>query len=88
MLESFVCLFVHKVILPHCAPIYTACTHIVSNCKDGKLASYLSYKNIHSAVFTTEEGVTCVTQLSPLEVQFEDLFQPLPTDVCEKVSSI
>ena len=29
-------------------------------------------------IFTTEDGVTCVCELGSVEVQFEDLLQPLP----------
>ena len=31
------------------------------------------------AVFTTEDGVTCVCALGEVEVLFEDLFQPIPS---------
>lgn len=38
-----------------------------------------------SAVFTTEEGVTCTTQLSTVKIAFEDIFQPVAMIHFEKV---
>ncbi|XP_065919175.1 AP-5 complex subunit beta-1-like isoform X1 [Dysidea avara] len=34
-----------------------------------------------NAVFTSNEGQTCATKLGCLDIRFEDLFQPVPTDL-------
>ena len=39
----------------------------------------------YSAVFTTEEGLTCATQLSTVKVTFEDVFQPVAMEHFQKV---
>ena len=38
-----------------------------------------------SAVFSNEDGATCVTDLQPITIEFRDLFQPLPKGLLEKV---
>lgn len=39
-----------------------------------------------SAVFSNEDGTTCVTDLQPVTIEFRDLFQHLPKTLLEKVA--
>lgn len=41
-----------------------------------------------SAVFSNEDGRTCVTDLKPITIEFKDVFQPLPRSLLEKVIHI
>ena len=41
-----------------------------------------------SAVFSNEDGATCVTDLQPITIEFRDLFQPLPKNLLEKVPAV
>ena len=45
---------------------------------------YLSLDSF-SAVFSNEDGTTCVIDLQPITIEFGDLFQPLPKNLLEKV---
>jgi len=68
--------------------IFSCVYNITIPCHIGTSAAAVnnfSFYTPNSAVFTTEEGMTCVTQLCPLEMEFEELFQPLPANICEKV---
>jgi hypothetical protein len=40
----------------------------------------------HSAVFSTEEGITYSTLLSPISLNLTDLFLPIPANLQEKVA--
>lgn len=54
----------------------------------GKLGVKLFFMYLsHSAVFNTEEGVTYSTILSPISLNFTDLFLPIPSDLQEKVQT-
>jgi len=58
--------------------IFSCVYNITIPCHIGTSAAAVnnfSFYTPNSAVFTTEEGMTCVTQLCPLEMEFEESTQ-------------
>ena len=43
--------------------------------------------NLSSAAFTSENGVTYISELPSIKIEFSDLFQPVPVINC-KVSGV